>query len=226
LLRKELAVFDRIRAWLGMVDSLPDRLGAANMKLIVGLGNPGGKYKETRHNVGFEIAARLAKKFASATPRARFQGEIVEATIAGQKALLLTPLTYMNASGASVLATRDFYKIENENLLIVCDDFALPLGKLRLRAKGSAGGQKGLADILRRLGTEEIPRLRIGVGIPPPGRDAAAYVLSRFTKEEQPEIAEAIERAAEAAAAWVQVGLEPVMNKYNAGGSSESVSGE
>ena len=92
------------------------------MKLIVGLGNPGGKYKNTRHNVGFEVAARLAKKFATAAPRAKFQGEIVEATVAGQKLLVLTPLTYMNASGASVLATRDFYKIENEDILVVCDD--------------------------------------------------------------------------------------------------------
>lgn len=187
------------------------------MKLIVGLGNPGGKYKDTRHNVGFEVAARLAKKFASATPRARFQGEIVEATIAGQKSLVLTPLTFMNVSGTSVLAARDFYKIDNENILVVCDDFALPLAKLRLRAKGSSGGQKGLEDILRRLGTEELPRLRIGIGIPPAGRDVAGYVLSRFTKEEQPEIADAVERAAEAAAAWIELGLANAMNKYNVG---------
>jgi len=188
------------------------------MKLIVGLGNPGGKYKDTRHNVGFEVAAQLAKKFASATPRARFQGEIVEATIAGQKSLVLTPLTFMNASGTSVLAARDFYKIENENILVVCDDFALPLAKLRLRAKGSSGGQKGLEDILRRLGTEELPRLRIGIGIPPAGRDVAGYVLSRFTKEEQPEMADALERAAEAAAAWIELGLANAMNRYNVSG--------
>jgi len=188
------------------------------MKLIVGLGNPGDKYKNTRHNVGFEVAAALAKKFATATPRARFQGEIVEATIVGKKALLLTPLTYMNLSGQSVLATRDFYKIENQDLLIVCDDFNLPLAKLRLRPKGSSGGQKGLEDILRRLGTEELPRLRIGVGIPPPGRDAAAYVLSRFTKDEQPEIATAIDRAAEAAVAWIELGIETAMNRYNVSG--------
>src|SRR5262245_39745748 len=99
------------------------------MKLIVGLGNPGGKYQDTRHNIGFEVVARLAKKHAAAPPRAKFQGEFTEIGIAGQRVLLLTPLTYMNASGASVLATRDFYKIENENILIVCDDFALPLGK-------------------------------------------------------------------------------------------------
>jgi PTH1 family peptidyl-tRNA hydrolase len=193
-------------------------MGAANMKLIVGLGNPGAKYKGTRHNVGFEVAARLAKKFAAAPPRAKFQGEIAELTIAGQKGLLLTPLTYMNASGASVLATRDFYKIDNTNILVVCDDFALPLGKLRLRPKGSSGGNNGLKDILRRLGTEEISRLRIGVGVLPAGRDAAGYVLSRFAKDEQPEIEEAIERAAEAAAAWFELGLETAMNRYNVGG--------
>src|SRR5262245_48968364 len=136
-----------------MRNSSPAEMGAANMKLIVGLGNPGGKYKNTRHNVGFEVAARLGKEFATAAPRAKFQGEITEVTIAGQKALLLTPLTYMNASGASVLATRDFYKIENQNVLVVCDDFALPLGKLRLRPKGSSGGQKGLEDILDRKST-------------------------------------------------------------------------
>jgi peptidyl-tRNA hydrolase, PTH1 family len=192
------------------------------MKLIVGLGNPGSKYKDTRHNVGFEVAALLAKKFATQTPRAKFQGEIVEATIAGQKTLLLTPLTYMNLSGASVLATRDFYKIENENLLVVCDDFALPLAKLRLRAKGSSGGQNGLEDILRRLGTEEISRLRIGVGPLPPGRDAAGFVLSKFTKDEQPQIADAIQRASEAAATWAELGLAKAMNKYNTGEKPES----
>jgi len=192
------------------------------MKLIVGLGNPGDKYKETRHNVGFEAAVRLARRFGCGTPRARFQGEIVEGTFAGQKVLLLTPLTYMNLSGTSVLQARDFYKIEHPEMLVVCDDFNLPLGKIRVRGKGSAGGQKGLEDILRRLGTEEIPRLRIGIGAPPPGRDVSGYVLSRFTKDEQPEIATAIERAEQAAAVWVQQGLEAAMNQYNAG---EKVSG-
>jgi PTH1 family peptidyl-tRNA hydrolase len=186
------------------------------MKLIVGLGNPGNQYKETRHNVGFEVAAGLARRFAGGPARGRFQGETVEANIAGQKVLLLTPLTYMNLSGGSVLAARDFYKIEHPDVLVVCDDFNLPLGKLRLRAQGTAGGQNGLADILRRLGSEEIPRLRIGIGAPPPGRDPAGFVLSKFTKDEQPVIAEAIERAAEAAVAWVESGIAEAMNKYNA----------
>jgi len=187
------------------------------MKLIVGLGNPGSKYQQTRHNVGFDVAARLAQRFGTAPPREKFQGETVEATIAGQKVLLLTPLTYMNASGGSVLAARDFYKIEPADLLVVCDDFNLPLGKLRLRAKGSSGGQKGLEDILRRLGTDEVPRLRIGIGAPPPGRDAAGYVLNRFLPDEQPTIAAALDRAAEAAAAWVSEPFEAVMSRYNAG---------
>jgi len=185
------------------------------MKLIVGLGNPGAQYKDTRHNVGFEVAALLARKYASGTPRAKFQGEIAEANIGGQRALLLTPLTYMNLSGASVLAARDFYKIEQQDMLVICDDFNLPLGKLRLRGKGSAGGQNGLDDILRRLGTEEIPRLRLGIGPPPAGRNNAGYVLSRFAKDEQPIVAEAIQRAAEAAATWAQKGLEAAMNEFN-----------
>src|SRR6185503_16668171 len=107
----------------------------------------------------------------------------------GERVLLLTPLTFMNLSGTSVLATRDFYKIETADTLVVCDDFNLPLGKLRLRPKGSAGGQKGLEDILRRLGTEEVPRLRLGIGPLPPGRDAAGFVLTRFAKDEQPIVA-------------------------------------
>ena len=185
------------------------------MKLVVGLGNPGDKYKGTRHNVGFEVLAQVAKTLRCETPRAKFQGEVVEANIGGQRTLLLTPLTYMNLSGVSVLAARDFYKIENQDLLIVCDDFNLPLAKLRFRASGSSGGQKGLDDIIRRLGTDEVPRLRMGIGQPPPGRDVAGYVLSRFSKEEQPEIAAAVSRAAEATVVWVEQGIQQCMNQYN-----------
>lgn len=186
------------------------------MKLIVGLGNPGEKYQKTRHNVGFDVLALLAKDHRAATPRARFQGETSEATVRGHKALLLTPLTYMNLSGASVLAARDFYKIENQDLLIVCDDFNLPLAKLRFRAAGSSGGQKGLEDVIRRLGTEDIPRLRIGIGQPPPGRDVAGYVLSRFSKDEETEMQTATTRAAQAVADWVELGLVHCMTTYNA----------
>ena len=115
-----------------------------------------------------------------------------------------------------MLAARDFYKIELADLFIVCDDFNLPLAKLRLRASGTAGGQKGLDDVIRRLGTSDIPRLRIGIGQPPPGRDVSGYVLSRFTKDEQADIQAAIERAADAAADWVEHGIGYCMNTYNA----------
>lgn len=185
------------------------------MKLIVGLGNPGSKYVGTRHNVGFVVLAKLAEKYSTQTPRAKFQGEVTEGTIGGEKVLLLTPLTFMNLSGASVLAARDFYKIELPDLLIICDDFALPLAKLRFRAKGSSGGQKGLEDVIRRLGTDEFPRLRIGIGTPLPGRDVTGYVLGRFTKDEQPDMDAAIARATTAAADWSQKGIDACMTQYN-----------
>jgi len=188
----------------------------AGMKLIVGLGNPGKQYAGTRHNVGFDALAKLIKTRTSGPARAKFQGELYEATIAGERVLLLLPLTYMNGSGASVLAARDFYKIEHPDILIVCDDFALPLGKLRFRGKGSSGGQKGLDDVIRRLGTEEIPRMRIGIGSPPAGRDVPGFVLSRFMPDEQATADESITRAAEGAEAWVEKGLSHCMNKYNA----------
>jgi PTH1 family peptidyl-tRNA hydrolase len=185
------------------------------MKLIVGLGNPGRKYAGTRHNVGFDVLAELARRHGKATARARFQGETVEANVEGERAILLCPHTYMNNSGESVQPAKDFYKIENEDLLVVCDDFNLPLARLRFRSQGSSGGQKGLADIIRRLGTEQVPRLRIGIGTPPPEWDVADYVLSKFKKDEQPEIEAAIALAAEAVAAWTREGIDFCMTKYN-----------
>jgi PTH1 family peptidyl-tRNA hydrolase len=121
----------------------------------------------------------------------------------------------MNLSGSCVLRLRDFYKLENQDLLVVCDDFHLPLGRLRVRGGGSAGGQKGLDDIIRRLSTEEIARLRVGIGSPPPGFDAADFVLSKFRKEESAEAELMIVRAADAAVDWVTSGTAFVMNKYN-----------
>lgn len=187
------------------------------MKLIVGLGNPGGKYADTRHNVGFHVVEELAKRHGGGVPRAKFQGEIREARIEGQACWLLCPHTYMNHSGRSVLEARDFYKVEAAEILVVCDDFALPLGKLRVRPKGSAGGQKGLDDILRRLGTDEIPRLRIGIGPVPEKWNPADFVLGKFTKEEIPTINESIRRSADAVALWVRDGVQNCMNQYNAG---------
>ncbi|MCA9184731.1 MAG: aminoacyl-tRNA hydrolase, partial [Planctomycetales bacterium] len=120
------------------------------MKLIVGLGNPGRRYEATRHNIGFDVIAELARRYANGNPKTRFQGETIDATWDGRSYLLLLPQTFMNLSGSSVVAARDFYQLEAADILVVCDDFNLPLGQLRLRARGSAGGQKGLADIISR----------------------------------------------------------------------------
>ncbi len=185
------------------------------MKLVVGLGNPGRKYEGTRHNVGFWVVAELARRFGQSKPKNAFQGETVDAQIGGQKSLLLAPHTLMNLSGASVLAARDFYKVAEEDLLVVSDDLNLPLGKLRFRPSGSSGGQKGLEDVIRRLGTDSVARLRIGIGSPPAGRDAADFVLGRFTKQELPEIEVAIVEAADAVALWATEGLATSMNRYN-----------
>jgi PTH1 family peptidyl-tRNA hydrolase len=185
------------------------------MKLIVGLGNPGRKYEGTRHNVGWAILAELARKHSGSKPKQNFQGEIIDADIDGQRALLLAPHTYMNRSGQSVVAARDFYKIENAEILVLCDDLNLPLGKLRIRPGGSAGGQKGLADVIRALGTEQVPRLRIGIDPAPDNWDAADFVLSKFKKEEREEINHAIARAADAVSIWAHEGMKDCMNRIN-----------
>jgi peptidyl-tRNA hydrolase, PTH1 family len=185
------------------------------MKLVVGLGNPGRRYEGTRHNVGFLAVAELARKYAAGGPKAKFQGEVVEADLEGVKGLLLTPWTFMNASGGSVLAARDFYKLTAEDLLVVCDDLNLPLGKLRVRGGGSAGGQKGLEDIIRRLGSDEFARLRIGIGSPPAAWNWADYVLQKFPKDEWLAIEPAIGRAVEAVLVWAREGTTGCMNRYN-----------
>jgi PTH1 family peptidyl-tRNA hydrolase len=186
------------------------------MKLIVGLGNPGRKYQGSRHNIGFEVVIELAARHQAGKFRRKFKGEISEIRLDETQALLLLPTTYMNLSGSSVLAARDFYQIPTEDLLVVCDDFQLSLAQLRFRSRGSAGGQKGLADILRRLGTQEIPRLRFGVGAPPPQWDVADYVLSKFRDEELDGVVAAVKRAAVGVEEWVQSGIEYCMNHYNA----------
>lgn len=187
------------------------------MKLIVGLGNPGRQYENSRHNVGFAVIRELADRAGCSPPRAKFDGEWTEVVWNGEKCLLGRPLTYMNRSGQCVQPARDFYKVANEEILVICDDLALPVGKMRLRAKGSAGGQKGLDDILKRLGSEAVARLRIGIGAAPPGWDAADYVLGKFSAAEADLIREGVRRAADAATDWVHRGVEFVMNKYNAG---------
>jgi peptidyl-tRNA hydrolase, PTH1 family len=185
------------------------------VKLLVGLGNPGHAYQDTRHNVGFEVLEVLARRAGSPGRRQRFQGETAQATIRGVPVLLLWPLTWMNLSGSSVLAARDFYKIADCDMIVACDDFNLPLDTIRLRPGGSAGGQNGLADVLARLGTTSIPRLRLGVGPLPAGWKSADFVLGKFPKPERERVAVAVERAADAAEDWVALGIQAAMNKYN-----------
>lgn len=185
------------------------------MKLVVGLGNPGRRYRDTRHNVGFALLAELARLFGTGGVKSKFHGEVVEANIGGKKALLLSPLTYMNRSGISVQEAKSFYKIAEEDILIVCDDLNLPVAKLRFRGKGSSGGQKGLEDIIRHLGTDGFARLRLGIGSPPEGWDWADYVLSRFTKQETAELELAVRQAADAVLVWAREGVDACMNQYN-----------
>ncbi|HXD85294.1 MAG TPA: aminoacyl-tRNA hydrolase [Urbifossiella sp.] len=186
------------------------------MKVIVGLGNPGPKYAGTRHNVGFEVVEYLARGSGYAAFRERFEAMVAEGKEAGEAVLLVKPLTFMNLSGRAVRAIVDFYKLPIEAVFVVCDDFNLPLGKLRVRAKGSHGGQNGLRNIQEQLGTDAYSRLRIGVGQPAPG-DAIDHVLSRFKLGERPAVDEAVATAAQAAIEWIKNGTEACMNKFNSG---------
>jgi PTH1 family peptidyl-tRNA hydrolase len=185
------------------------------MKVVIGLGNPGRKYEETRHNVGFQLLAELARRHGARAPKAKFEAEIAEIQLGSERVLLVGPQTFMNASGRSVRPLVDFYQLELSNLLVVCDDIALPLGRIRLRKSGSSGGQKGLENILQQFGTQEVARLRIGVDAPPPQMDAADYVLGRFGKREAEVVDTALMRAADAAEAWVIDGLVAAMNRFN-----------
>jgi PTH1 family peptidyl-tRNA hydrolase len=185
------------------------------MKLVVGLGNPGRKYQQTRHNVGFEVIKELARSHSCGPVSSRFEGEVIDLHSQAGKVLLLCPATFMNRSGQSVLAALSFYKLPLSDLLVVCDDFSLPLGRLRFRTQGSAGGQKGLADIIRRVGSEQFARLRVGIGAPPPDWDPSDYVLGRFSGDERAVMDDAVQRAARGVEDWIAQGTEYCMNHYN-----------
>lgn len=187
------------------------------MKLIVGLGNPGRKYAGTRHNVGFDVLAQIALSQSAPAPRNSFDAEIVEVSLDAERTLLAAPQTYMNLSGRSVRQILDFYKTSRTDLLVVCDDLNLPVGRLRLRRSGSAGGQKGLQSIIDHLGGEDFARLRIGIGRPPDRMDASAYVLQRFAASERDAIQAAVIDAANAAELWATLGPDAAMNRVNAG---------
>lgn len=186
------------------------------MKMIVGLGNPGAEYRNTRHNVGFDVIDRLAEEWRIKTGTRRFKSLIGEGRFEGDSILLMKPQTYMNLSGGAVRDAVRFHRLPLSDLLVISDDVNLELGRLRIRAEGSHGGQNGLRNIIAELGTDAFPRLRIGVGHPGGERGLVDHVLGKWARDEIPIIREQIERAAEAVACILREGLEPAMNRYNA----------
>ena len=189
------------------------------MRLIVGLGNPGREYRDTRHNVGFMVVDEIAKRhdLAMAMAPSQVPDAIVAKKFGAEPLLIAKPLTFMNRSGEAVAALTRYYGIELDDLLVVVDEVALPFGRLRARARGSAGGHNGLKSCIERLGTTEFPRLRLGVGRGDARRDLADHVLSKFEPDEQAGLGEFIARAADAAEMFAVEGIATVMNTYNPG---------
>ncbi len=186
------------------------------MKVIIGLGNPGPAYQSTRHNVGWWVIERLARRWHAAPPRARHRAAVAAAAFHGAAVLLFRPLTYMNESGAAVRALVASEHLVGSDLLVVYDELALPLGQLRVRPRGGAGGHKGLGSVLAALGTQDVPRLRVGIGPPPTRIDRVSYVLGDFAAEERPLIEDAADRAAAAVECVLRDGLIAAMDRYNA----------
>jgi peptidyl-tRNA hydrolase, PTH1 family len=184
------------------------------MRLIAGLGNPGTEYAGTRHNVGFEVMEILARRHGIAVSKRNFKAVYGEGTIGAERVLLVRPMTFMNLSGEAIAAMARYYKLTPAEVVVVLDEINLPVGRIRLRFKGSAGGQNGMASVIQHLGTQDVPRIRIGVGGARPG-NMVGHVLGRFRPEEQLLIEEAYERAADAVECAVTEGFELAMNRYN-----------
>ena len=184
--------------------------------VLVCLGNPGEKYENTRHNVGFMVADELGERQHAPIQKLKFRALTNIFTISGEKVLVMKPVTYMNMSGEAVRQAADFYKVPPDHVLVVLDDTALAVGKLRVRRGGSAGGHNGLKSIIQHLGTDQFPRLRVGVGEKPhPDYDLADWVLGRFTGEDKKAIDAAVKRAADGVECILKDGLEQGMNRFN-----------
>ena len=184
--------------------------------LLVCLGNPGEKYEDTRHNVGFMVADEIGERQHAPIQKLKFRALTNIFTISGEKVLVMKPVTYMNLSGEAVRQAADFYKVPPDHVLVVLDDTALAVGKLRVRRGGSAGGHNGLKSIIQHLGTDQFPRLRVGVGEKPhPDYDLADWVLGRFTGEDKKAIDAAVKRAADGVECILKDGLEQGMNRFN-----------
>jgi PTH1 family peptidyl-tRNA hydrolase len=185
-----------------------------DMKMIVGLGNPGDKYVDTRHNTGFMVIDLLARDLAIEVKKRKFGARFGSGEFADKKLILLKPWQFMNRSGQAVATAAGFYKLDVNDLLVVTDDMDLDPGRIRIRAKGSAGGHNGLADITEKLGTNEFARCRVGIGRSGQ-QEAVDYVLDRPTGDQKPLLAEAIERARDAVFCWIEHGIEKAMNEFN-----------
>lgn len=185
------------------------------MKLVVGLGNPGRRYQATRHNVGFAVVDEVARRAGAAFELGRANAMTGRVGVGPASVLLAKPLTMMNLSGEAVAGLSSFYRIAPPEILVVADDVNLPLGRLRLRARGSAGGHNGFRSIIGLLGTGEFPRLRVGVGRGDPRRELADHVLARFDEDERPDVDTSVARAADAVELFIAEGIEAAMNRYN-----------
>jgi PTH1 family peptidyl-tRNA hydrolase len=185
------------------------------MKLIVGLGNPESRHSGTRHNIGFETVETLARQFNAGFSSGKGNYLFAKFPYRGDSLILLKPMTYMNLSGHAVVAAMNFYKTEKEDLLVICDDLNLPLGSIRLRSKGSAGGQNGLKHIIQSLGSEEFARLRIGIGQELPPLSYSSFVLGKFTEEERKKADRVIPVCVDAVLAFAANGIGYAMNQFN-----------
>lgn len=186
-----------------------------NMFIIAGLGNPGKEYENTRHNAGFMAIDALADKLGADVSERKHKALCGRAVIGGEKVILLKPQTFMNSSGESLRAAADYYKVSPDHVLVIFDDISLEPGQLRIRAKGSAGGHNGIKSIIAHLGTQEFPRVRVGVGAKPPRMDLADYVLSHFSQGERKLMEEAAKEAAEAVCEILTDGMDHAMNDHN-----------
>jgi PTH1 family peptidyl-tRNA hydrolase len=188
--------------------------------LLIGLGNPGREYKDNRHNIGFMLIDRLAVHLDARGLKLQSKAIVTSGLYEGRKFILAKPQTYMNLSGQSVQGLLNFYKIPPENLMVAHDDLDLPLGTIRIRPSGGAGGQRGMASTIERLGTKDFPRLRLGIGRPPGRMDPAAYVLQDFSRADMLIVSETLDRAADAVLTFVTEGLNAAMNKFNGAADS------
>ena len=209
-------IWDRIKGILGWGKREPDkREDDRVMYIIAGLGNPTREYEKTRHNVGFEVIDVLADMLGTTVEEKKFKGCYGRGIIGGEKVLLLKPQTFMNLSGESIRAAADFYKVDPEHIIIIYDDISLDVGQLRIRKKGSAGGHNGIKNIIAHLGTQEFPRIKVGVGDKPKKMDLADYVLSRFSKEDRAAMDDAFKEAAKAVEVMITDGMDTAMNQFN-----------